>query len=595
MKQTKTIAFLLALCTIFFCFASCNKEKGGETEETTTVESTTAADASTPVEEEGLVLAQNSQTKYILIYPNRPNETIKGAIETITGVFKLYFDIDLVAESENLHASAPGEYEILLGDINRPESKQAMQDMKYSDYKIQSVGKKMVIVAGTESGLQKAANAFVTKTMAALSSKDMKRTVTIAEDYLLEERGKYPLEKITVDGVDISKFVLVNDRNAFEENNSLVLSLQNTIGLACGVNLKIVNDRAAEAEHEILVGETVRASTKDYYQTFPDAMEYKFRIQDGDLQILMGSIYTAKDVLKLISQKIQQANGSFDFNILKDVHYTEPISEKITARYEGTNVRIMTNNVLTTGTQPGGERVKLLSKIYHEYLPDFLCLQEFVPEWYELLPKRIADEYVLLDAAPDGKSVQENANPIFYRKDKYEVLEKKCFTTIPKWDDDELTYGVFRDLANGKIYIVFSLHWLVDTRASSPEEADYYRQASAAVILQTVDELKATYNTEYAFVGGDFNAREYTQSYKDLAEGLNDSKYIAEIRANLTSCTSHIFGQPPKPLEENTYRNYDYIFVNGDATRVMTHDIISNDYAINSSDHCPVYIDVILK
>jgi len=263
-------------------------------------------------------------------------------------------------------------------------------------------------------------------------------------------------------------------------------------------------------------------------------------------------------------------------------------------RHEGTTLRLMTNNILTTGTASAEPRVQMLSAIYHTYSPDILALQEVVPNWYNYLPKYLNDEYTLLDVGPAGKSATYNEDPIYYKTDRFDVLEARCFTTIPFGRDDELTYGVFRDKLNDKIYIVFSLHWLVNSTTYPAPVADAYRQESAKVILQTIDELKAKYNTEYAFVMGDFNAIESTQSYKDITVGLDDAKYIAEVRSNTVNNTGHTLGRAPL-IASVAPRNYDYILVNGGSTRVLTHDIIKNPYGYMSSDHCPVYVDLILK
>ena len=93
---------------------------------------------------------------------------------------------------------------------------------------------------------------------------------------------------------------------------------------------------------------------------------------------------------------------------------------------------------------------------------------------------------------------------------------------------------------------------------------------------------------------GDFNAVESTESYKMAASYLADSKYIAEIRANTTLNTGHTIGEMPLLVEQGP-GNYDYILVNPDVTRVMTHDIVTTQAALDGSDHCPVYVDVILK
>lgn len=260
-------------------------------------------------------------------------------------------------------------------------------------------------------------------------------------------------------------------------------------------------------------------------------------------------------------------------------------------RYEGTDLRIMTNNILFSASKKHQERGKLLIDIYRDYLPDILSLQEVDPAWYSMLFAELGVVYAIVEAAPRGEySVVHNLNPIFYRKDRFEVLEKMCYTTIAKFDS-EVTYAVLRDKQKGKIYIVYNVHLLVNSLSPT---AEIQRRGSVARVTDTIAKLKKKYDTEYAFMMGDFNAVESTESYKMAASYLADSKYIAEIRSNTTRNTGHTIGEMPLLVEQGP-RNYDYILVNPDVTRVMTHDIVTTQAALDGSDHCPVYVDVILK
>jgi len=261
------------------------------------------------------------------------------------------------------------------------------------------------------------------------------------------------------------------------------------------------------------------------------------------------------------------------------------------ARYEGTNLRVMTNNILFHGSNHCGKRYPLLTAIYREYEPDILCLQEMDPVWYSVIPPAIRDIYDVVDTAPMGRiSPVENLNPIFYRKERFKVVYKDCYTTIHQ-QPSEITYAVLWDKQLQKNLIVYSIHLLVDTVS---KRAELQRRGSAARILDRVEKLRQKYNTDCVFIMGDFNAIESTESYQMLARDYQDSKYIATVRANTTLNTGHTIGKMPLLVEEGP-RNYDYILVNKDVTEVLTHDIITTQEALNGSDHCPVYIDLILK
>ncbi len=596
----RIFAFTIALCVLFPFLFACDDGAG---EKDSDSGSGVLSDSVT----EGLTIISESKTEYVLVYPAKADDVTLAVKDTLVKMFKFYYDIELVAETDKTNADAPAAKEILLGNTSRAETS-AIGELKYNDWVVKAVGEKLVIAASRSENLAAAVESFGIQTMKNLVSSDKKRTVTLARDYALEDMNEYPLEGMTVGGVDIGEFIIIQSRSATERAESLAKGIQDAIGSACGVYLEIANDRAPEAEHEIVVGETTRALSVKYYADYPLATEYGFYAEDGHILFLFGGDPAATPLLNRFKKALKNAMNTFDVNTLHAVRVADEIDEAVTARYEGTTLRLMTSNVLHTSAAAPDERVKLLDLLYHAYLPDFLCLQEMTPSgnytsyfkgltWYAYLPDRLSDEYAVLDAIPEGgKSIIDNANPILYRKDRFEVLEKKCFST-QEFDDDEITYGIFKDLTNNKIYIVFSIHWLVNTRAESASVADGYRLASAKIILDTIESLKAKYNTEHAFVLGDFNAVESTASYKHItsdASPLSDAKYVAEVYANTTLNTGHTLGQMPTQVSKGA-RNYDFILVDTDSTRVMTHTIISNEYALNASDHCPVYVDVILK
>ncbi len=269
----------------------------------------------------------------------------------------------------------------------------------------------------------------------------------------------------------------------------------------------------------------------------------------------------------------------------------EDLDSEQTKRYEETDLRIMTNNILFTWSADPTERAKYLSKIYHAYLPDILCLQEVDTKWYNYLPELLADSYALVDAyPPTGTSARNNLNPIFYRKDRFDVLEKDCYTTIQEFKS-EVTYAVLREKDGSKTYIVYSLHLLVDSLSATAEQQ---RQNSIRIVLEKIGKLKRKYETEYAFVMGDFNAVESTETYRIITDVMADAKYVAKVRSDKDLNTGHTLGAMPTPVSAGA-RNYDYIMVNPNAVDVMTHTVVTNRYALDGSDHCPVFVDLVLK
>lgn len=584
MKFKSLTALCAIILAVLLCLSGCKN--------TDEPDSSHSADAtSTEQEEQSVLFIKNMTTDYVIIYPEDADEDVLGAVDNLKSILKTFYKVDIEAQKDSENPDETSNHEILIGRTNRSESDAVCAEMKYSDWAVEIVSGKIVIAGATGKGTSDAMNYFLINTISAFSNSDPTATVTIDKNYSYRSNADYPLKSITVGDTEISEFSIVVSRDASDAVIQLALNVREVIGTACGAVLEISNDRSAVTDHEIIIGDTMRKLSLDYYKTQPDVSSFSYHVSNGSVIFVIGGDRAATQISAHFEQEVKKSEELFDMSSLDGYTFTQDIDPDETARYEGTDLRIMTNNILFTWSAEPTERAKYLSKIYHAYLPDILCLQEVDSKWYDCLPGLIADEYALVDAyPPTGTSVRNNLNPIFYRKDKFEVLEKDCYTTIEEFKS-EVTYAVLRDTSNGKIYIVYSLHLLVDSLSSTAEQQ---RQNSINIVLNKIEELKATYNTEYVFVMGDFNAIETTGTYKIITDKMSDSKYIAEIRSNTTLNTGHSLGSMPTEVSSGP-RNYDYIIVNSDSTRVMTHDIITSQYALDASDHCPVYIDIILK
>lgn len=579
---------LTAVCAIILatllCLAGCKNTD--EPESSNTKDAT-----STEQGERSVTLIKNMATDYVIVYPKDADEDVLNAVGNLKGILKSNYKVDIEAQTDSERPIGTSDHEILVGRTNRSESDAVCAGMKYSDWAVEIVSEKIVMVGATGKGTSDAVNYFLINTISAFSNSDPTATVTVDKEYSYHSNADYPLKSFTVGGTDISEFSIVVSRDASEAIMQLALNVREVIGTACGAVLDISNDRSVVAAHEIIIGDTMRKLSLDYYKTQPDVSSFSYHVSDGSVIFVIGGDKAATQISAHFEQEVKKSKELFDMSSLDGYKFIQDIDSAETARYEGTDLRIMTNNILFTWSAEPTERAKYLSKIYHAYLPDILCLQEVDSDWYDCLPGLIADEYALVDAYPStGTSSRNNLNPIFYRKDKFEVLEKDCYTTIKEFKS-EVTYAVLRDTSNGKIYIVYSLHLLVDSLSTTAEQQ---RQNSINIVLNKIEELKEKYNTEYVFVMGDFNAVETTGTYKIITDKMSDSKYVAEIRSNTTLNTGHTLGSMPTEVSKGP-RNYDYIMVNIDSVRVMTHDIITNQYALDGSDHCPVYVDIILK
>ncbi len=157
---------VLLMAALLVVFVSCSGDPADSSSGTTTGED----DPGTV--DEGLTLVSGGETKYQVVYPygaNR-NAAFLRSMNALRDAFKacgvqmIKFTSDFI-EPDEADAFVAPEYEILLGDTNREESK-VPGELAFNESRVQVVGKKLVITAGGLDTLAQAVMQFVDKYMA---------------------------------------------------------------------------------------------------------------------------------------------------------------------------------------------------------------------------------------------------------------------------------------------------------------------------------------------------------------------------------------------------------------------------------------------
>ena len=93
---------------------------------------------------------------------------------------------------------------------------------------------------------------------------------------------------------------------------------------------------------------------------------------------------------------------------------------------------------------------------------------------------------------------------------------------------------------------------------------------------------------------GDYNASESTVEYKNFlsAAGFVDAKTDAKVKNRACKTYHTLFSS----VSTGTYESIDHItFAKETASKVLYYNTLINDYVIDASDHCPIYIDIVTK
>ena len=216
---------------------------------------------------------------------------------------------------------------------------------------------------------------------------------------------------------------------------------------------------------------------------------------------------------------------------------------------------------------------------------DIIGMQEVFHNQFEDLKNGLPGYAAIGVGRDDGKTLGEYS-PLFYRADKFEVLDSNTFwlsqypdsVGLKGWDaacTRIATWAKFRDKATGKIFMAVNTHFdHVGTEA---------RKNSALLIIRKIKEIVGN---KPAILTGDFNISDKWDAYKTLTTNdfvLKDSYKIADKVIGV-SYTFHDFGRIPEGKREKI----DFIFVTPQI-KVLQADIpaCSNDSIGYLSDHSP--------
>lgn len=185
----------------------------------------------------------------------------------------------------------------------------------------------------------------------------------------------------------------------------------------------------------------------------------------------------------------------------------------------------------------------------------------------------------------DGKEKGEYS-PLFYRTDKYEVLDSNTFwlSQYPDsagfigWDGActrIATWAKFKDKATGKIFMGVNTHFdHVGVEA---------RREGALLIIQRIKEIVGD---KPAVVTGDFNVNDESEAYKTITTNefvLRDAYKMTENKVG-PNYTFHDYGRYPMEQREKI----DFIFVTPQI-KVLNTEICQNPETKTGylSDHNP--------
>ncbi len=193
------------------------------------------------------------------------------------------------------------QYEILIGETNRPESKNAMKNLGINDYVIKLDGTKIVVAGGSVSALNAAIEEFYDNFM-------YSNMVVVPEGDGLVYTHNYKLENIKIEDRDASEFKIYS----INPDASALLA-EKIFGEYTGQTLEVAKEMEAGQNYIVL-----EPTSMDY-------APYKAEIKDGNLYV-SGSYKSCTEFLEHFVKKGEKnvnIKGSFDGALDIPTFYTK--------------------------------------------------------------------------------------------------------------------------------------------------------------------------------------------------------------------------------------------------------------------------------
>lgn len=262
----------------------------------------------------------------------------------------------------------------------------------------------------------------------------------------------------------------------------------------------------------------------------------------------------------------------------------------------GADMRIMSFNILCEiwNDKPtiSGRDEKAVA-ILMNYAPDVVGLQEISPNWHSALePLLDSSPYKMIgkhNTVMHSKYGNINFSPIIYNSDTVKPIDSgvRAYSVAAKIYAYVMTWGHFKHISSGKDFAVINTHF--DLRREG--EHNNNRTQQAKEIAAFINELKGRYGCP-VIITGDYNTMESEDRFKIIINDaqMHEAKYSAHI-IKRACATYHTLGSSISTANANSH---DHI-LGSNGIKFLYYNVLVDKIVIETSDHCPIYADVMMN
>ena len=454
---------------------------------------------------------------------------------------------------------AASEYEILVGNTNREESKTFLSGLLWDDYGYAIVGNKIVIAGHTDEGTTGALKQFLKHIKG-----EGHETIFFSNKNQYLFRHSYISDTFMLNGIDVSRAkIVVNGGN---NNLQIAQTLSQKSRELCGRSPKIVTDlKVNEGDSLIIIGTS---------SLVPDAMQAEWEASYATTEDKSAYYVRKENNIMWIYTPVMEGYGAINRELLSQIQ-----SESATSATLSTGLvqlpqffTVMSFNVYVS--QFNTARKDRVIATIRENAPSVFGVQEANESWMTALRTDLGDEYVSVGVGRDANMGGEYS-AIFYRKDLFNLIDSgtKWLSDTPDVSGSKftqanypriMTYAVLERKTDGVQLLYVNTHLDHNGKNNSNVEvAEMVRQKQIEVLLSEVAKLPDL----PTIVTGDFNVTPEASAYTTMtANGYLDASRVAwagEV-------------QPTYNGMDDSYDGViiDYIFVSPDLAEAVDSYIV---------------------
>lgn len=583
-KIVKIFFIILALLQFLLCFSACgDNQKSPE-------DSETGGDSGV------FELTREALAQYTIVTPRQTSENmdvaandVQSSIKKLIGV-ELEIKDDFLMEGSDLFCES--EYEILIGYTNREECYDFYSDVKNNDSGYALVGKKILILGYSASAVNSSAIEFK---LDILNNAPDSGAIMSAESNKIIS-GKYDFDTVLLNGVSVNKYKIVYPAFVTSGENNIAVYLQNYITEKTGYVLKCENDETAVSEYEIQIGETSRVT--DSMRAERDGAGYsKEHTYIGKTDKGIWLYGNGKSGMYVAFERLLSAMSEGDKNITLEIPSSlcEPI--------KGLDLSVMSYNVYYDLSDTKRNPDDVIATVKQKS-PDVFGLNESGMDWIDKFndDTDISTVYGCAEGQASERANDASYNPIFYKKDKFELVEvgTKWLSATPdkisKLPDAAhykiFTYAILKDKTSGVKFMYVNVHLDGSNDGDTHAKLDQVRKNQAEVLKS----FAQNYTYLPIVIGGDFNEKPTSSVIRGMS-GNTRFKYCMDIADQKTDIgATKKVNSKFEPLAPEKYSVIDYMFVTNDCISVRNYEQVDNPVNGNyPSDHLPVYAEITVQ